>query len=99
MTYNLHVICKDGENHRHLGQGLHETGEWVLGDDTVPQVAKVFLHETQARRAWHGGDVLAWRPGDKDPSRKIFKYRASAERPICRENWGQEKALVVNHET
>lgn len=99
MAYNLHLICKDGMNHRHLGNGEHETGEWVLGDDAASQVVKVFLHDTQATRAWHGGEVLEWRPGEIDPARKVFKYRATAERPVCREHWGREKALVeVNPE-
>lgn len=100
MSIDLHIICKGKLNHRHLGNNIHETGEWHgISDKNADLISRVFLHENQKTRAWHGGEVIAWAPSERDPSRKIFTYRAGYERPICQENWGQEMALVPRNES
>ena len=95
---HLHVICKDGLNHKHLQGDEYETGEWVSSEGTAKVVTKVFLHENQKKRAFHGGEVIGWRPGVKDPARKIFRYRATRERPLLDKGWGREKALVAEED-
>lgn len=97
MPLELHFVCPHGLNHRHLKEeARYESGNWVVGDQVANEAVggRIFLHETQAERAWHGGRIVAWRPA-QDPSRKIFTYVVDGPfRVVCRENWGQEKAVI-----
>ncbi|CCV12533.1 hypothetical protein MESS4_430179 [Mesorhizobium sp. STM 4661] len=96
---NLHVICQHKMNWIKLENGLFETGEWTVAGNTADELkhtrGRVFLHEKQKEKAWHGGVVLDWRPSPKDSKRKIFTYRVDGPfRSICPGNWSREVAIV-----
>jgi hypothetical protein len=96
MTVDLHFICKHGLNHEHLGDQVHESGEWVATDEVASEAVggRLYLHEHQQDRAWHGGTILNWRLAGDD-RRKIFTYKVDSDFRIrCPGHWGQEKAIV-----
>lgn len=96
MPIDLHYVCKHGLNHRHIGDQVHESGEWVATDDLATEAmgGRLYLHEHQRDRAWHGGTILSWRAAP-DAKRKIFTYRVDGHFRInCPGNWAQEKAVV-----
>lgn len=96
MPVDLHFICKQGENHFHLRNQIHETGNWVVSDEVADQAVggRLYLHERQAASAWHGGTILRWHRSLNE-SRKIFTYKVDGEfRIACPGGWAQEKAIV-----
>jgi hypothetical protein len=94
MPVDLHFICRHGLKHKHLGNQRHETGDWAVGDETANSAARVYLHETQKSKAWHGGRIISWRRASAE-GRKIFTYEVDGDFRIrCPGPWGQEKAIV-----
>lgn len=96
MPVDLHFICKQQRNHRHVEGSTFETWEWKVSTKTADEAigGRVYLHETHRSDAWHGGTVTGWRPAD-DGIRKVFTYVVDGPfRVRCRGNWGREKAIV-----
>ncbi len=95
---NAHFICQHQEHWRRLGDGLYETGDWVMADEVAQEIkdtgGRVYLHEKQRANAWHGGPVLDWRCSPGDPRRKVFTYRVDGPFRIrCLGQWAQEKCV------
>jgi hypothetical protein len=96
MAVDLHYICKHGLNHKHLGDQVHESGEWTATAETAQEAVggRIYLHERQKDRAWHGGTIISWRLAP-DGERKIFTYKVDGDfRISCPGNWGQERAII-----
>ena len=96
MATDLHYVCKHGLNHRHLGDQVHESGEWIATDELASEAVggRFYLHERQKDRAWHGATILSWRRGSEG-HRKVFTYKVDGDfRITCPGNWAQEKAVV-----
>ncbi|CCV04476.1 hypothetical protein MESS2_130033 [Mesorhizobium metallidurans STM 2683] len=96
---DIHVICQHKMNWAKLQDGLFEAGEWVVSDDTADELkqtrGRIYLHEKQKERAWHGGAVLDWKPSPGDSKRKIFPYSVDGPfRSICPGSWSREIAIV-----
>ena len=99
MPDDVHFICRQGDGHRMIDRELStwESGQWTVGDATADRLigGRLYLHERQDERAWHGGIIEAWRPVEGNPSRKIFTYRVDGPfRVLHREGWAQEISLV-----
>lgn len=54
MTIDLHYVCKHGLNHRHLGDQVHESGEWVATDDLAEKQLVGDSTCMNTRRIVHG---------------------------------------------
>lgn len=96
MTHNLHLICKHGANHSHLGNQMFETGNWAVANKTADLIVggRIYLHEKQSQPAWHGGIVVGWRASN-EAGRVAFTYRVDGPfRTKCPGGWGREKAIV-----
>src|SRR5258708_25956143 len=96
MPSDLHYICKHGLNHRHLGEQMHESGDWTASDDLASQAVggRFYLHEHQKGRAWHGGTIVSLRFAP-DGRRKVFIYKVDREfRVGCPGKWARQKAVV-----
>ncbi|MDP4026838.1 hypothetical protein Q8W71_30020 [Methylobacterium sp. NEAU 140] len=92
---DLHFICPQGLNHRRVEESVYESGNWAVSDERADEAVggRIYLHEKQRERSWHGGTILSWRPFDA--SRKVFTYRAEGQiRVLCPGGWGQEQATV-----
>lgn len=73
----LRFICKHGERHDHVSDGVFETCNWIGHEDTATEGVggRVYPHEKQDAAAWHGGTIIDWRFAPEKPERKKFKYR------------------------
>ena len=97
MTVDLHFICRHGKNHQHLGNQIHDSGNWTVANDVADEAigGRIYLHEHQRDPAWHGGTILAWRFAPDGSLKKIFTYKVDGDfRFPCTGDWGQEKAIV-----
>jgi hypothetical protein len=68
----------------------------VISRDVADEAigGRIYLHEGQRDRAWHGGTVTKWR-ASPEPGRMIFTYVVDGDfRVQCNEGWGQEKAII-----
>lgn len=98
MSLRLHFVCKQGMNHKKIGDQLFETGNWSVTEKLAEESigGKIFLHEKQDAPAWHGGTITAWRHAGEE-GRIIFTFYVDAPFRIkCTENWGREKAILRN---
>jgi hypothetical protein len=96
----LHFICKQGVNHKRIGNSEYESGDWVIADDTANDAigGRIFLHEAQNAAAWHGGRILSVR-ASKETGRKVFVYAVDGPfRVKCKNGWGREKAIIREDE-
>lgn len=99
MPDDVHFICRQGDGHRMVDreQGTWESGDWNVSDGSADRLigGRLYLHERQDERAWHGGTIESWRPVEGVPGRKIFTYRVDGPFRIThREGWAQEVAYV-----
>ncbi len=100
MAIDLHFVCKQGLNHRCVDRDtkVYESGNWIVADETANKAVggRLYLHESRAADAWHGGTIVSWTPAANEPGRKVFRYRVEGPfRVRLREGWGQEKAIVT----
>jgi hypothetical protein len=96
MTLDLHFVCKRGENFKRVGDAEFETGDWSVANDTADEAigGNVYLHAAQRDVAWHGGQILKWRPSERE-GRKIFSYVSDGNYKVkCESGWSQEVAIV-----
>ena len=96
MPIELHFICKQGDNHEILGDDIYKSGNWAVSDATAQEAVggRIYLHEKQSDKSWHGGTILSWEPYP-NTNRKIFKYLADGEIGVyCKDNWAQKAAII-----
>ncbi len=95
--YAIHLVCKQGLNHKHDRQeNTFESGNWVVSEHVANDLigGRIYLHERQDEKAWHGGKIMGWRHSE-EASRKIFKYVVDGPfRIVCPGRWAQEKAVI-----
>ena len=98
MPIDLHYICKQGENHRMIWEGIFDTGNWTADSDTCDLAinGRIFLHVNQKSPAWRGGNITGWRAAPSPENhRKIFTFEPISDfRVTCPVPWARQSAIV-----
>lgn len=74
----FHFICRRDLNVVQLPDGLFDSGHWKVNKKHALRGTHLALHEHRNEPSYLQGEVVSVRLSPEDPSRVIFRVRASA---------------------
>lgn len=96
---DLHLICRTPQRlgWSDRGDGTYLSRAWSLTPERANEIVggRIYLHDAQKDRSWHGGKVVGWHFDALMPDRIEFEYVVDGPfRVACPGGWGNEMAFV-----
>lgn len=71
IVVGAHFICRHDLNVKHVGDGIFETGVWVVSEKHLKTIRYIALHESKSQSSYRQGEVLGWHTVDHNGRKRI----------------------------